>query len=114
MYLSSFHERLWLWGSRSQARAWPGRPGLKQWRTLADFERPQEPRAVNKAQWKGPRLFAFQHRFLAERVDTGGDADIGVLFDHLAEPGNRSVQCAEQVVDVLGLDARCDAIERRL
>src|ERR1700716_4535214 len=87
---------------------------LKQRRNLPDLQRSKKHRAIDKAQRKRPRLLAFQHRFLAERVDAGGDADIGVLLDHLAETGNRAVQRAEQVVDVLGLDARHDSIERRL
>jgi len=67
----------------------------KQRRHLPDLQRAEKHRAVDKAQRKGPRLFAFQHRFLAERVDSGGDADIGVLLDHLAEAGNRATSSRE-------------------
>ena len=87
---------------------------LKQRRDLRHFQRAQKHRAVDKAQRKRPRLLALQHRFLAERIDAGGDADIGVLLHRLAETGDRAVERAEQIVDVLRLDAGRDAIERRL
>src|ERR1700744_6049853 len=78
----------------------------KQRRNLSHLDRPQIHRAVGEAQRERPRLLAFQHRFLAERVDAGGNTDIDVLLDDLAETGNRPVQCAKQIADVLGLDAR--------
>src|SRR3982074_3568876 len=50
-----------------------------QRRRLPHLDRAEIHRAVDEAQREGPRLLAFEHRFLAERVDAGGDADIGVL-----------------------------------
>src|SRR5258708_22087250 len=86
----------------------------KQRRDLPYLQRPEKYHAVDEAQWKRPRLLAFQHRFGAERVDARGDADAGVLLDDLAKPRDRAVERAEQAVDVLGLDPGRDAIERCL
>src|ERR1700738_4666044 len=85
-----------------------------QRRRLPHLDRAEIHRAVDEAQREGPRLLAFEHRFLAKRVDAGGDADIGVLLHHPAETGDRPVQRPEQVVDVLGFDAGRNPIERRL
>ena len=74
---------------------------LKQRRDLRHLQRAQKHRAVDEAQRKRPRLLALQHRLLAERIDAGGDGDIGVLLDRLAETGDRAVERAEQIVDVL-------------
>src|SRR4051812_32562457 len=64
----------------------------KQRRNLRHLERAEQHRAVGEAQRKSPRLLAFEHGFGTERVDPRGDADIGVLFDGLAEAGNGAVQ----------------------
>ena len=90
------------------------RSDLRQRRHLSDLQRAQKHRAVDEAQRKGAGLLAFQHRFLAERVDAGGDADSGVLLDGLAEAGNRAVERVEQIGHVLGLHAGREPIERRL
>ena len=44
-----------------------------QRRRLRDLQRAEEDRAVDKAQREGARLLAFEHGFLAERVDADGD-----------------------------------------
>src|SRR5436305_1228148 len=41
----------------------------KQRRHLPDLDRPQKHRAIDEAQRERPRLLAFQHSLLAERVD---------------------------------------------
>src|SRR6185436_12160586 len=87
---------------------------LKQRRHLPDFQRTQKHRAVDEAQREGARLLAFQLCLLAERVDAGGDAGIGILLDGLTQPRDRPVERAEHFVEVLRLDAGCDAIERCL
>src|ERR1700682_3154077 len=98
--------------ARSQVLAWPGRRWRsKQRRDLRHLQRAEKHRAVDETQRKCPRLLAFEHRFLAERVDARGDADIGVLLDHLAEPGNGAIERAHQIVQILGLDAWRYAIE---
>src|ERR1700754_3320535 len=79
-------------------------PGSEQRRDLANLDRAEQHRAVDEAQREAARLLAFQHGLAAERVDAGGDADIGVLLHHLAEAGNRAVERAEETVEVLRLD----------
>src|ERR1700687_3202341 len=93
--LSSPCERQGLWiparaPKRSLGRD-DGRGISIQRRDLPYLQRAEIHRAIDKAQRKGARLLAFQHRFLAKRVDTGGDADIGVLLDYFAQPRNRAV-----------------------
>src|SRR5262249_21200641 len=75
---------------------------------------PEEDRAVDKAQREGARLPALELGFLAERIDADGNADIGVLLDDLAEPGNGAVERAEQIVEVLRFHARRALVERCL
>src|SRR5882757_67537 len=86
----------------------------KQRRKLRYLDRAEKHRAVDEAQREGARFLAFEFGRGAERVDAGGDAYIGVLLHDLAETRDRLVERAEEVVEVLTLDAGCYAIERRL
>src|SRR5687768_13391427 len=77
---------------RSSTRLWLIRLQSKQRWHLPDLERSEKHRAVDEAQREGPRLLAVQHRFLAERIEAGDDAGIGVLFYNPAEAGDRAVE----------------------
>ena len=71
-------------------RAFAGTTELKQRR---DLRRPSAgPSNTSPSTKRSGKLRAFLPSsvgFRAERIDAGGDADIGVLLDDLAEPGNR-------------------------
>src|ERR1700738_694040 len=85
-----------------------------QRRDLRHLQRPEEYRAIDKAQRKRPRRSALQGGLLAERIDARNNADARILAHDLAEARNRPVQRAHQVVDVLGLHPRRQPIEPRL
>src|SRR6478735_2477379 len=86
----------------------------KQRRHPTNLQGSEKHRAIDEAQPEGARLLAFEHRFGTKRVDARGNADIGVLLDGLAEPWNGAIEGAEQIVEILRLDAGRDAIERGL
>src|SRR5262245_57135493 len=87
---------------------------LEQRRHLPDLHWAEDHGAIDEAQRERARLLAFKRGLAADRIEGGGDADIGVLLDYLAEARNGLVERAEQIVEVLRLHARRHAVERCL
>ena len=88
---------------------------LEQRRRLPDLHRPETHRAVDKAQRERARLLAFQHGFAADRMaGVAATPTSAFCAHHLAQARNGLVERAKEIVEVLRLHARRDAVERRL